>query len=61
MKEYLFLVKKYDLMEYVRRLEIIIKTTRNEFEYLGMKNPRKIKLLKKELMKTLTSAKLKIF
>ena len=61
MEKYLFLIKKYGLMEYMRRLETIIKTARNEFEYFGMKNPRKIKLLKKKLIKTLTSAKLEVF
>ncbi|MGD2249050.1 MAG: hypothetical protein PVF58_11650 [Candidatus Methanofastidiosia archaeon] len=61
MKKYLLLVKEYDLMEYMKRLETIIQTSQNEFEYLGMENLRRIKLLKKKLMKTLTSAKLEVF
>jgi hypothetical protein len=61
MKKYLLIVKEYDLMEYMRRLETIIQTSQNEFEYLGMENLRRIKLLKKKLMKTLTSAKLEVF
>ena len=61
MKKYLFLIKKYGLVEYMRRLETIIKTARNEFEYFDIENPRKIKLLKKKLIKTLTSAKLEVF
>jgi len=32
-----------------------------EFEYLGMTNPRKIKLIKKELTENFVSAKTEVF
>lgn len=53
---YLVLVRESNLREYVKRLETIIRTSVNEFEYLGITNPRKIKLMKKELMDNLESA-----
>ena len=34
----------------------IIKAAKKEFEYLGIKNPRKIKLLRKELIRKLQEA-----
>lgn len=61
MKKYLLLVKEYNLKKYVKRLETIIKTSMKEFEYLGMTNPRKIKLTKKELTENLASAKTDVF
>lgn len=45
----------------MKRLETIIKTSMKEFEYLGMTNPRKIKLTKKELTENLASAKTDVF
>jgi hypothetical protein len=59
-RKYVLLVKEYGLREYVARLETIVKTSRNEYEYLGISNPRKIKLLKEKIMKTLASAKLEV-
>ena len=50
MKKYFNLIKKYGLKYYPVRLKDIIKTAKKEFEYLGIKNPRKIKLIKKELI-----------
>lgn len=61
MKRYLLLVKEYNLKEYMKRLETIIKTSKTEFEYLGITNPRKIRLIKKKLMEILTSAKTEVF
>jgi len=52
-KKYVYLVRKYDLKNYPKRLMKIIKTSEKELEYLGIKNPRKIKLLRKELIKRL--------
>ncbi len=57
MGRYLVLVRENNLWEYVKRLEDIIRTSVKEFEYLGITNPRKIKLRKKELMDNLESAK----
>jgi hypothetical protein len=59
MGKYLLLVKKYGLETYMRRLETIIRTSKTEFEYLGIINPRKIRLIKKKLMEDLASAKIK--
>lgn len=53
MKKYLRFVKKYDLKDYPSRLREIVKTASKEFEYLGLKDPRKIKLLKNKLIEKL--------
>jgi len=53
LKKYLNLVRKYRLTDYPKRLREIVKTARKEFEYLGIRNPRRIKILKEELMKKL--------
>ncbi|MCD6216014.1 MAG: hypothetical protein J7J92_02995 [Candidatus Aenigmarchaeota archaeon] len=60
MKKYFFLVKKYNLEDYVKRLQTIIRTSKIEFEYLGILNPRTIKLIKKKLMKDFTIGKLSV-
>lgn len=52
-KKYFELIKKYKLDDYPKRLKSIIQTAKKEFEYLGEKNLRKIKLIKKELIKKL--------
>ncbi len=49
-KKYNSLVKNYRLKDYPKKLKNIIKTAKKEFEYLGIKNPRKIKLIKKDLL-----------
>ena len=50
LKQYFVLVKKYKLKKYPKRLKNIIQTSKKEFEYLGIKDPRKIKLIKKDLI-----------
>ena len=49
LKKYFVLVKKYKLKEYPGRLRKIVVESKKEFDYLGIKNPRKIKLIKKRL------------
>jgi hypothetical protein len=61
MQRYFLLVKEYNLKEYMKRLETIIRVSNREFEYLGITNPRKIKLIKKRLMEDVASAKTEIF
>lgn len=61
MEKYLLLVKKYNLEKYMRRLETIIRTSKTEFEYLAIANPRRIRLIKKKLMEDLASAKTEVF
>lgn len=51
--KYFEVLKKYDLLGYSERLRKIVIESKKEFEYLGIRNPRKIKLLKKELLKKL--------
>ena len=50
MKKYKKLLEKYNLQEYSKRLKKIIITAKKEFEYLGIANPREIKLQKKKLI-----------
>lgn len=52
-KKYFNLVSKYDLKDYPIRLREIIKTAKKEFEYLGLKDLRKIRLIKDRLIKKL--------
>lgn len=47
---YLRLIKQYKREEYLSRLKSIIINAKKEFEYMGIRNPRKIKLIKKELI-----------
>ena len=54
-KKYHKLIEKYKLEDYPKRLESIIKTAKKEFDYLGMKNLRKIRLMKKRLLIDLRS------
>jgi len=54
-KKYHELIEKYKLEDYPKRLESIIKTAKKEFDYLGMKNLRKIRLMKKRLLIDLRS------
>jgi len=53
LKKYFTFIKKYNLKKYPKRLIDITQTSKKEFEYLGVKNPRKIKLIKKDLIKKL--------
>ncbi len=48
--KYLRLIKQYKREEYLSRLKSIIINAKKEFEYMGIRNPRKIKLIKKELI-----------
>jgi len=52
-KVYFILIKEYGLENYPQRLKNIIQTVKKEFDYLGIQNPRKIKLIKKELVSKL--------
>ena len=54
-KKYHELIEKYKLEDYPRRLESIIRTAKKEFDYLGMRNLRKIRLMKKRLLIDLRS------
>ncbi len=54
-KKYFDLIKKYGLKDYPSRLREIIKSAKKEFEYLGIKDLRKIKLIKKNLVEKLKS------
>jgi len=60
LKKYFDIVKKYKLFEYPKRLEKIIRTAKREFEYLGIRNPRKIKLIKKKLTKKIKEGRTKL-
>lgn len=51
--EYEQLLEKYKLLVFKRELERIIKLAKEEFSYLNISNPRKIKQLKEEWMKHL--------
>ena len=61
MQRYVLLVKEYHLKEYMERLETIVRVSKPEFAYLGITNPRKIKLIKKRLMEDIASAKSVVF
>lgn len=50
LKTYLQFVKKYNLEQYPARLKEIIRDAKMEFNYLGVHNLRKIKLLKRSLI-----------
>jgi hypothetical protein len=54
MKEYQKIIKKFRLSDYPKRLKKIIHSARKEFEYLGIRDLRKIKLIKKNLEASLT-------
>jgi len=49
MKEYQKTVRKFGLSSYPKRLREIIRSARKEFEYLGIRDLRKVKLIKKKL------------
>ena len=55
-KNYFKLVNTYNLQELPRRLKSIIITARKEFEYLGIINPREIKLKKQKILKKFQAA-----
>lgn len=50
-KTYLSLLEKYNLQDFRQNLLGIIKGAGKEFHYLGIEDPRKIKLLKKDMAK----------
>lgn len=50
-KKYFDLINKYNLEKYPERLKEIIRIAKKEFEYLGIRDLRKIKLIKRELLK----------
>lgn len=49
LEKYSKMLEKYNLGEFRQRLLNLVRDARKEFEYLGIDNPRKIKLLKKDL------------
>ncbi len=53
MKAYLGLLKKYNISQYKKRLAEIINSSKREFEYLNITNPREIKLIKKRILNQL--------
>ncbi len=55
-KEYKKIITEFHLKEYHKRLKEIIANSKKEFEYLGIKNLRKIKLIKKDLLNKLSFA-----
>jgi len=52
-KEYRQLLEKYNIVFFEKELEGIIKLAKEEFSYLNITNPRKIKQLKEGWMKNL--------
>lgn len=52
-KDYKVLVKKFGIKEYEERLKEIVRTAKTEFEYLGIKDLRKIKKFKDKILKNL--------
>jgi len=52
-KKYRQLLEKHNIMFFEKELEGIIKLAKEEFSYLNITNPRKIKQLKEEWMKHL--------
>lgn len=52
-KNYIIFLKKYKLQNYTERLKEIVQSARKEFEYLGIIDPRKQKLKKREILEKL--------
>lgn len=50
------LIRKFALQEYKRRLETIVKSSRIEFEYLGITNYREVKKIRGKILKELSAA-----
>jgi len=50
MEKYMKLANEFGLAEYPRRLKGIVASARKEFEYLGIMDLRKVKLIKKGIM-----------
>ena len=53
LKKYLQLLQKFKLVSYKQRLKEILLSASREFQYLGIQNPREIKLRKKRLLEGL--------
>lgn len=53
LKKYFDLIKKHKLNDYPKRLKSIVQNAKKEFEYLGIVNPREIKLIKKRIISKL--------
>ena len=49
LREYHKIIKEFSLSAYPARLREIIRSSRKEFEYLGIRDLRKVKLIKKKL------------
>ncbi len=49
-EEYKKLVRSFSLEKYRKRLGEIVQTARREFEYLGITNPREIRLKKRKIL-----------
>jgi len=52
-KGYRQLLEKYDIVFFEKELKGMIKTAKEEFSYLNIRNPRKIKQLKEEWLRRL--------
>ena len=50
------LIRKFALQEYKRRLETIVKSSRIEFEYLGITNYREVKKIRGKILEELSAA-----
>lgn len=50
MKAYTELLRRYRIQDYRTRLKEIISSAKREFEYLGIINPREIKLIKRRVL-----------
>jgi len=50
------LIRKFALQEYKRRLEMIVKSSRIEFEYLGITNYRVVKKIRGKILEELSAA-----
>ena len=53
LKKYFDLTKEHNLNDYPKRLKTIVQNAKKEFEYLGIVNPRQIKLIKKRIISKL--------
>jgi len=52
-RNYRKILSDYKIQDYEKRLRTIIKTARKEFEFLGLRDLRKIKLVKEEILEKL--------
>jgi hypothetical protein len=49
-ENYKKIIKQFSLKDYQKRLKEIVQTARKEFEYIGITNPREIKMKKRRIL-----------